>query len=113
MSERINQGRGLPIAAHLALLVALAVAAAAIIALAVVIWLTPRPPDVMRGDEVIDEFVAGYEGTRTSGRAPENGALRWRIMDSTQVAHSPATDVLAPQLAERLKLDADEVRVDA
>ena len=53
--------RGLPIAAYLGMLTALALGAAFVAMLAIVIFLPPRPPDVMRTDIVADNFQAGYD----------------------------------------------------
>ena len=66
---------GLPIAAHLALMLALAFAASFVVLVAVLIWLPPRPPDIMRGDQVIDRFAHGYDETRRTGHAPANDAI--------------------------------------
>ena len=57
-AEPASQKSGVPIAAHLALLVAIALAAAYVVNLAAVVMLPPRPPDVMRGDKVLDAFVS-------------------------------------------------------
>ena len=56
----MRERRGLPIAAHLGLLVALAFLLAFVGVVAVVIWLPARPPDVMRADEVTQHFQDGY-----------------------------------------------------
>src|SRR5512147_3170935 len=82
MSER----RGLPIAAHLGLLVALAFASAFVVMLAVIIWLPPRPPDVMRADQLIDAFAQGYAQAQ-AGERPSNRSMTWRF-----VSHAPVLD---------------------
>ena len=53
----MRERRGLPIAAHLGLLVALAFVSAFIGIVAVVIFLPPRQPDVMRTDLVAEPPV--------------------------------------------------------
>jgi two-component system OmpR family sensor kinase len=110
MSER----RGLPIAAHLALLVALAFAAAFVVNIAVVIWLPPRPPDVMRGDHLIEEFARGFDEARATNHVPRSEIMRWRIADRPINAEpSPAGHMLAPQLAERIGVAPDHVHIAA
>ncbi|HVZ99307.1 MAG TPA: ATP-binding protein [Caulobacterales bacterium] len=104
----------LPIAAHLALLVALALAAAFMAVFAVVIWLPPRPPDVMRGDLLLDAFASGYQQTKASGQAPRDGAgLSWRFTAQPSSAPTHVGIVLGPALAARLELPEDEVSIDA
>jgi signal transduction histidine kinase len=58
---------------------ALALAAAFVAVLAIVIWLPPRPPDVMRADEVGEHFQGGYDYARVEGRPLGNDNMRWRI----------------------------------
>jgi len=69
--------RGLPIAAHLALLVAIALAAAYVVNLAAVVMLPPRPPDVMRGDRVLEAFAAGYVKAKAGDALPKERGARW------------------------------------
>jgi len=110
----MRERRGLPIAAHLALLVALALAAAFAVTLAVVIFLPPRPPDVMRGDLLMDEFARGYAEAGISKQAPVSHSFVWRIQ-----AHPLETDdghvsmMLRGQLAHRLRLSLASVGVSA
>ncbi|MES1199059.1 MAG: ATP-binding protein [Pseudomonadota bacterium] len=105
---------GLPIAAHLALLVALALTAAFMAVFAVVIWLPPRPPDVMRGDLLLDAFASGYTQARTSGQAPHDGAgLSWRFTAAPSGPPGHVGIVLGPALAAKLHLTEDAVRIDA
>ena len=103
---------GLPIAAHLALLVAIALAAAYVVNLAAVVMLPPRPPDVMRGDKVLDAFVEGYTAAR-DGRAPAGGGAKW-----TTTKERPRTGpmprpgrLLIRDLSKRLNVDPRKVIV--
>jgi ABC-type sugar transport system substrate-binding protein len=73
------RGRGLPIAAYLAALMALALTAAFAAALAVVIWLPPKPPDVMRSDEVMEHFQGGYDYMVAEGRTLPGDNMVWRV----------------------------------
>jgi two-component system OmpR family sensor kinase len=111
MAER----RGLPIAAHLGLLLALALAAAFVVNLAVLVWLPRRPPDVMRADHMMDAFAAGY-AQANSGAVPDNDAMRWRIATRApaEYAHprGPVRDV-SETLAQRLNLTPERVRFAA
>ncbi|MDX2235347.1 MAG: ATP-binding protein [Hyphomonadaceae bacterium] len=104
--------RGWPIAAHLAALVAMALAAAYIVNIAAVVMLPPRPSDVMRGDKVLDAFVEAYAVAK-AGRTPRSEGARWSIADQR-----PRTDrmprpgkLLTRDLARRLDLDPGRVVV--
>ncbi|HVY84759.1 MAG TPA: ATP-binding protein [Caulobacterales bacterium] len=114
MRARSDKLAGLPIAAHLALLVTLAFAAAFAVVLALVIWLPPRPPDVVRGDMLLDAFARGYAETKTTGHAPGDGSLHWRIGSAPNLEeNSHINHMLRPQLAARLGIDERFVRVAA
>ncbi|MFZ2031702.1 MAG: hypothetical protein WAU68_15425, partial [Vitreimonas sp.] len=111
----MREQRGLPIAAHLGLLVALAFVSAFIGIVAVVIFLPPRPPDVMRADMVAQHFQDGYAATRTSGHAPDRDTMEWAI-----AAAPPSSDEASPfmepvrgHLAQRLGLRREQVRLGA
>lgn len=110
----MRERAGLPIAAHLALLVALASAAAFVLCLGVVIWLPPRPPDVMAGEEVIERFTAGFHEMRAAGRLPRDEGMRWtlRAQPPTLQEQAPG-DLLRGALAGRLNLSQDKIAVAA
>lgn len=106
---------GLPIAAYLAALVALALAAAFVAVVAVVLWLPPRPPDVMRADLVADNFVAGYDYVAVTGRAMDD-EMDWSIRRAApEVEGEPRGEMLSTQhsLAGRLRLHPEQVRIAA
>ncbi len=112
----MRERRSLPIAAHLGLLVALAFVSAFVVMLAVVIWLPPRPPGVMRGDQLIEAFAQGY-GEAAQGRLPGNRAMAWRIVAAPprldgEPPPRPLRD-LSATLAARLLLAPDRVRISA
>ena len=114
MSQAKGSARGLPIAAHLALMLALAFAAAFVVSLAVIIWLPPRPPDVMRGDQVMERFVRGYDEAVRTGHAPANDTLEWRVSESQPLrANSHTGHLLQLQLAGQLRVSPERVRVAA
>lgn len=110
MTER----NGLPIAAYLGALVALALSAAFVAVLAVVIWLPPRPPDVMRADEVADHFQSGYEHMIEVNRPLNESGVIWSIRDEEpDKSDSPYMRATQRQLARELELQPDQVRVAA
>ena len=107
------RGGGLPIAAHLALLVAIALACSYIANLAAVVMLPPRPPDVMRGDRVLDAFVEGY-ATARAGRAPrEGGGAKWSITTARpRGGPMPRPGrMLTRELSQRLGIAPEKVMV--
>lgn len=106
--------RGLPIAAYLGALVALALSAAFVAVVAILIWLPPRPPDVVRADMIADHFKTGYDVMAASGESIPNDHVRWRV----QAAPPRSLDLASMRetrsnLAERLDLDVDQVRIAA
>jgi hypothetical protein len=105
---------GLPIAAYLAALVALALAAAFVAVVAVVLWLPPRPPDVMRADIVADQFAAGYDYMRVNGR-PIDDDMDWAVRRAEPESNEPPRGMVSTQhrLAGRLRLHPDQVRITA
>ncbi|MEZ5996316.1 MAG: ATP-binding protein [Hyphomonadaceae bacterium] len=108
------RARGLPVAAYLGALVALALAAAFVATLAVVIWLPPRPPDVMREDLVAGHFQVGYDRTVTTGRPPPETGLVWNIRNAPpRTEDSPPMAALQHRLAAALHLSGGQVRVAA
>jgi signal transduction histidine kinase len=75
----MTSGRGLPIAAHLALLVAIALIAAHVAIFIVVVLSPARPAEVARGDVVLSLFAEGYaQAAKGQDLAPPAGAT-WRI----------------------------------
>jgi signal transduction histidine kinase len=106
---------GLPIAAHLGLLVALAFVSAFIGIVAVVIFLPPRPPDVMRADMVAQHFQDGYAAARMSGRAPDRDAMEWTIaaVPPSGDDASPFMEPVRTHLAQHLGLRREQVRLGA
>jgi signal transduction histidine kinase len=108
---------GLPVAAYLGLLIALALAAAFIAVLAVVIWLPPRPPDVMRMDMLTERFAEGFAVSRANGQIPRGDAMAWRIVPDAPVpAHGHVRHFMRIpeiQLARALDLGPGQVRVRA
>lgn len=110
----MKQRNGLPIAAYLGMLVALALAAAFVATLAIVIFLPPRPPDVMRADEVADHFQAGYDHMTALGRPMSERGVVWEVRNEPP-AESSDHGLMATQhqLASALDLQAGQVRVSA
>ena len=109
------RSNGFPIAAYLGMLVALALAAAFIAMLAIVIWLPPKPPDVMRADVVAAFFESGYGQTVAFGRPQQGHGMNWSIRNSEPRENDPPTAMRRTQieLARRLALESDQVRVAA
>ena len=106
------RGRGLPIAAHLALLVALTFASAFVVMLAVLTWLPPRPPNLMRADHLVAAFARGYAQARETARAPTDSALHWRITaQPPRALDNPPARIVRAQVAQRLSVNPDAVMV--
>jgi signal transduction histidine kinase len=102
--------RGLPIAAYLGMLVALALAAAFIAVLGIVIFLPPRPPDVMRVDTVADHFEAGYDHMVSIGRPLSESGMVWSLRDEPPEGDdSPYMRATQRELAHRLDVEKDQV----
>jgi len=114
MAANARSLRGLPIAAYLALLVALALAAAFIAVMAVVLWLPPRPPDVMRADMVSEHFKVGYEHMRAVGRPIDDHGMTWRVQaEAPHQRHLPQMHPTQHMLAGELDLQPNQVRIAA
>jgi len=110
----MREARGLPIAAYLGMLVALALAAAFVATLAIVIFLPPRPPDVMRTDIVADNFQAGYDHMTALGRTMNERGMVWEVRaQPPEKVESPAMHLTQVQLAGALDLHPDQVRISA
>ncbi len=106
--------RGMPIAAYLVALMALALAAAFVAVIAIVIWLPPRPPDVMRADVVAAHFQEGYDYMRELGRPMESPMARWRVQESPpRTIDIPGMRSTRTQLANDLSLEPEQVRIAA
>lgn len=104
---------GQPIAVHLAVLVAIALAAAYVVNLVAVVMLPPRPPDVVRGDKVLDAFTAGYDVARTGRTPPTGDGARWAIeKEKPRIAGAPrAGRIIVHDLARRLRITPQKVVV--
>jgi len=107
--------RGLPIAAYLGVLVALALAAAFVAVIAIVIWLPPRPPDVMRTDVIADHFQAGYDHMNAVGRPMSGDEMVWSVREQQpqRSDEAPRMRVTEAQLAQRLDLTPRQVVASA
>ncbi|MBL8545013.1 MAG: HAMP domain-containing protein [Hyphomonadaceae bacterium] len=110
----MRETRGFPIAAYLGMLVALALAAAFVATLAIVIFLPPRPPDVMRADIVADNFQAGYDHMIALNRPMNERGMVWEVRaEPPEEIESPAMDDTRIQLAEALDVTPDQIRIQA
>lgn len=111
----MRESRGLPIAAYIGMLVAIALAAAFVATLAIVIFLPPRPPDVMRTDTVAENFQAGYDHMLALNRPMNERGMVWdvRADPPNEDDSSPAMMPTQHQLAGALELDPDQVRIHA
>lgn len=106
--------RGLPIAAYLGALVALALTAAFVATLAIVIFLPPRPPDVMRADKITDHFEAGYDYMLAAGRPMNEDGVTWVVRDEPpRETDSVYVRPTTAELAMALELRPDQVRLYA
>lgn len=114
MAANARTSHGLPIAAYLALLVVLALASAFVAVMAVVLWLPPRPPDVMRADIVSEHFKTGYDHMRARGRPVADNVMSWRVQaEAPRQMHLPQMHPTQHLLAHRLRLAPDQVRIAA
>ncbi|MCX7358378.1 MAG: ATP-binding protein [Alphaproteobacteria bacterium] len=111
----MRETRGLPIAAYLGMLVAIALAAAFVATLAIVIFLPPRPPDVMRADVVADNFQAGYDHMVALNRPMNERGMVWDVRSEApdEDDESPAMSGTRIQLAEAIDLRPDQIRIQA
>ena len=110
----MRERRGLPIAAYLGMLAGLSLAAAFVATLAIVIFLPPRPPDVMRTDIVADNFQAGYDHMIALGRTMNERGMIWDVRaEPPEEIDSPAMRATQERLAQALDLDAAQVRIQA
>jgi signal transduction histidine kinase len=110
----MREFRGLPIAAYLGMLVAIALTAAFVAMLAIVIFLPPRPPDVMRADVVADNFQAGYDHMIALNRPINERGMVWDIRaNPPEEIDSAAMAPTRHQLAQALDLSSDQVAIKA
>ncbi|MEZ5957108.1 MAG: ATP-binding protein [Hyphomonadaceae bacterium] len=110
----MRETRGLPIAAYIGALVAIALAAAFIATLAIVIFLPPRPPDVMRADTVAENFQAGYDHMIALNRPMNERGMVWVVRaEPPEEADSVAMAPTQHQLAAALDLEPEQVRIQA
>lgn len=106
MRERV----GLPIAAYLGMLVALALAAAFVATLAIVIFLPPRPPDVLRADKVAEHFQEGFDHMTALGRPMSERGVVWEVRQQRPRNHdSHDLRMTQIQLANALDLPPEQV----
>lgn len=105
--------KGQPIAVHLAVFVAIALALAYVVNLAAVVMLPPRPPDVMRGDKVLDAFMQGFDIAKAGKPPPTGQGAKWAIeKQRPRVSGMPRPGRgVARDLARRLNTTPDKVVV--
>lgn len=111
----MNFRAGLPIAAYLGMLMAIALAAAFVATLAIIIFLPPRPPDVLRADKVAEHFQAGYDHMTALGRTMNERGVVWEVRDEApeRDEESPYLAATQRELARLLDLERDDVRTYA
>lgn len=110
----MRETRGFPIAAYLGMLVALALAAAFVATLAIVIFLPPRPPDVMRADIVAENFQGGYDHMIALDRPINERGMVWDVRNDPPVeVDSPTMLDTRTQLASALDIRPDQIRIQA
>lgn len=111
----MREARGLPIAAYIGMLVAIALAAAFVATLAIVIFLPPRPPDVMRADVVADNFQAGYDHMVALNRPMNERGMIWDVRNEEpdEDDESVAMSGTRIHLAEAIDLRPDQIRIQA
>jgi signal transduction histidine kinase len=104
-----------PIAGYLAVLVALALTAAFVAIVAIVIWLPPRPPDVMRADMVAAQFHAGYQHLVHTGELTQQSGMVWNVRSAPPRENEASNETRSTQaqLASMLSLRRDQVRLSA
>lgn len=106
----MRERTGLPIAAYLGALVALALAAAFVAILAIVIFLPPRPPDVVRADKVAEHYQEGYDHMTALGRPMSEDGVVWEVRQQPpRNADSHDLQMTQLQLAGVLELRPDQV----
>lgn len=112
MSKLAPRG-GLPIALYLAGLAGFAVAAAFLAALVVVVLLPPRPPGVLRTDQLIPAFATAFEQARDGKAIQRQPRLAFRIAKTpppTPRQH-PIARRFAAQIAHRIGVERSDVLV--
>ncbi|MBI1249935.1 MAG: HAMP domain-containing protein [Alphaproteobacteria bacterium] len=104
---------GFPIAAHIAVLIIVALIAAFVVSVAALAFLPTRPPDLARSDQVLDAFAAGY-ARAALGETPDDAeGLRWRVIETPppQRGAPPPARHLRRLVSDRLNISRDDIRV--
>jgi len=106
-----SRSRGLPIAAHVALLVTLALLASYAVNIAVIAALPPRPPGVTPHRVVFDEFARAYDAAVAARPLPKPdfGDFRIEAAKPRVNARPPFARDFAATLAARLGRSAEQV----
>jgi signal transduction histidine kinase len=113
MKPAATPARGLPIAAHLGLLAAISVAASFLVAVAIVILLPPRPPDIMRADQIIDGFAGAYAEAAAGQTPAPKGPLRFTFQTEPPRFGPRRGGPVANVIAARLNLPKSAVMAHA
>lgn len=106
--------QGLPIAAHVALLIAAALLVTYIVNVAVIIGLPPRPPGVAPHRIVFDTFERGFAAAKAGKAAPRSDLGVFRIEESAPRGMGPRppfTRDFEALLAARLNLPPTRVTI--
>ncbi len=84
--------------------------------LAIIIWLPPKPPDVMRADEVAEHFQGGYDYMLVENRPLPGDSMLWSVSRTPEIEepeHSPHLQLARVRLAQSLDLHPEQVRMTA
>lgn len=114
MSAPRKMRQGLPIAAHVALLIAVALLVTYIVNVAVIVGLPPRPPGVAPHRIVFDTFERGFAAAKAGKPAPRSDLGVFRIEDSAPRGvgpRPPFTRDFEALLAARLSLPPTRVTI--
>lgn len=114
MSAPRKMRQGLPIAAHVALLIAAALLVTYIVNVAVIVGLPPRPPGVAPHRIVFDTFERGFAAAKAGKPAPRSDLGVFRIEDSAPRGvgpRPPFTRDFEALLAARLSLPPTRVTI--
>jgi signal transduction histidine kinase len=107
--------KGWPMVAHIAALLALAIAACFAVNFAILTFLPPRPPDVVRADRVISAFTKGYRALAAGEKPAELEGARWSVAATAPRApnrdESPPARAIRRGVAGALNLPAQSVRL--
>ena len=103
---------GLPIAAYLIGLSAAAMTAAFVAALTIVLVLPPRPPGLLRGDQLIAAFSEAYAEAIAGRRPAARGRLEFKITHQPpQPTQNPMAAQFADDVADSLQTSPAAIRV--